>query len=79
MHAEDPQDFWADVLSGEAPRIRAALESLEPATRQAVLAHLRRMAEEPGWTEGQQRRALAALNAATPGLGESPPPTEDPA
>lgn len=77
MASEDLEAFWAEVLSGESARIRAVLDRLESPSRRAVLDHLRRMASEPGWTEGQQHRARAALEASSPAIPdagfESPP------
>jgi len=63
-----PDTFWSEVLSEEPARIRAALGLLGDAERQAALAHLKRMAEEGGWSEGQSRRARAALDIASAGL-----------
>jgi hypothetical protein len=79
MTREDLEAFWAEVLSGESARIRAVLDRLDSASRRAILEHLRRMTCEPGWTEGQQKRARAALEAAspaTPGAGMESPPKE---
>ena len=60
------EPFWADLLSKDPVRIRAALDRLEPEERDAVLDHLRRMATEDGWSEGQRQRAWAALRAIEP-------------
>lgn len=62
--------FWAEVLSSEPGRIRSALEDLSDAERRSVLVHLRRMAVEPGWSEGQRLRARTALESL--GLPGSP-------
>jgi len=79
MSSEDLEAFWAEVLSGESARIRAVLDRLDSDSRRAVLEHLRRMTCDPGWTEGQQHRARAALAAASPpipGAGFESPPKE---
>jgi thymidine phosphorylase len=55
------QDFWAEVLSAEAGRIRSAMEGLSVEERRSVMAHLKRMADEAGWSAGQRARAQAAL------------------
>lgn len=56
--------FWGEILSREAARTRQAFESLSDAEeRQAVLAHLQKMATEAGWAEPQRVSAQAALDA----------------
>jgi hypothetical protein len=57
----DLEEFWADVLSESSSRAVTRLAALDDETREAVLAHLRRMASEAGWSEGQRRRAAFAL------------------
>ncbi len=58
----DPLDiFWDDILSGQPERILAAFSDLNPSARSAVLAHLKRMATEPGWQPAQQLNASKAL------------------
>ena len=59
----EPDEFWAEVLSGEPARVRKAVEQLPPAARAGVRAHLHAMAEDAGWSAGQRRRAQAALEA----------------
>ncbi|NIM93730.1 MAG: hypothetical protein GTO18_08475 [Anaerolineales bacterium] len=59
MH--NPEAFWSDVLSEDPTRIHSAIESISSEEREAVISHLERMANEPGWLEGQQRRAQFAL------------------
>jgi hypothetical protein len=67
-----PEDFWPEVLSEDAGRVVAALSGIGRPERRAALAHLRRMASEAGWSEGQARRARAALGFASgdPRLGD---------
>jgi len=55
------EQLWADLLSEKPPRVIGALLGLSPEEREAALAHLRTMAHEPGWSEGQARRARSAL------------------
>jgi hypothetical protein len=59
--APDPEQLWANLLSEDASLIVPALRAMDPAERSAVLSHLKRMAEEDGWSAGQARRARAAL------------------
>lgn len=67
-----PEDFWPEVLSEDAERVVAALLAVRVSERRAALAHLKRMAREPGWSDGQARRARAALGfaAGDPQLGD---------
>lgn len=60
---EDLEGFWSEVLSEDPARARNALRSLPPAERAGVRTHLHAMAEDPGWSAGQRRRARAALEA----------------
>ncbi len=55
--------LWAEVLSRDPARVRLALIGLTEAERAGVLGHLRRMASEDGWSEGQRESSLAALAA----------------
>lgn len=57
------EEFWAEVLSGEPGRVRAAVGGLPDTDHQSVVVHLRRMAHESGWSEAQRVRAQAALSA----------------
>jgi hypothetical protein len=70
-----PEDFWSEVLSEDARRVVAALLAVDHVERRAALAHLRRMASEAGWADGQSRRARAALDIASgdPRLCDPPP------
>lgn len=62
----DLESFWADLLSGDPARVRAALDPLEREDRDAVMRHLERMATEEGWSESQRLRARAALGSIGP-------------
>ena len=55
------EQLWADLLSEDAGLVLTALLSLPREDRVGALAHLRGMANEAGWSEGQARRARAAL------------------
>jgi hypothetical protein len=57
----DLDRLWADLLSENAVLVLAGLRDLPPEEREAALAHLRSMGYDPGWSEGQVRRARAAL------------------
>jgi hypothetical protein len=57
----DPERFWAEVLSQDPDRIRAALHTLTEEDAAGVVEHLRRMVTEDGWQDGQRQRARAAL------------------
>lgn len=71
---ESPESFWSEILSEDPARVLGALRGMGEAERQAALAHLRRMAEEDGWSEAQSRRARAALSI----TAAVPPPTPRP-
>jgi len=70
------EEFWTDVLSESSSRAVTRLAALDEVQREAVLAHLRRMASETGWSEGQRRRAAFALAEweRRTDAGGSPPP-----
>ncbi len=55
------EEMWAALLSKRPPQIRKAWLELKDDEASAVLAHLRRMADEAGWAEVQQQAARAAL------------------
>ncbi len=59
--AWDPATFWEALLSSDRARIRRAWRSLTVQEAQAVKAHLKKMAEEPGWQVAQQQAAADAL------------------
>jgi hypothetical protein len=58
---DNPERFWAEVLSQDPDRIRAALHTLTEEDAAGVVEHLRRMVTEDGWQDGQRQRAQAAL------------------
>ena len=60
---KDLEVFWREVLSGDPDRVRKAISRLPLTDREPVKVHLKRMASESDWTEGQKRRARAALEA----------------
>jgi len=60
--SSDPESFWTDILSEEPATISRALNSLSKDERSLVIEHLTRMANEPGWTPGQQRCVELALS-----------------
>jgi len=55
------EKLWNGLLSRQADRVRVAFESLAHDERKAVLEHLLRMAQEPGWHPEQRASARAAL------------------
>jgi hypothetical protein len=57
----NPEQLWEEILSEDAAQVLPALRALSVEERAAILAHLRRMAHETGWSDGQARRARAAL------------------
>ena len=64
----DLGQFWAEVLSQDPDRVRAAFKALPEVDAAGVVEHLRRMATEDGWQDGQRQGARAALaHIGTPG------------
>jgi hypothetical protein len=61
MPTDPLEHLWEEILSQEPPRIRRAWGELTDDEASAVLAHLTRMRDEPGWTEAQRQAASAAL------------------
>lgn len=57
------EDLWERLLSRQPESIRIAFDALPGSERAAVLAHLQRMAAEPGWHPEQRISALTALQA----------------
>ena len=57
----NPEQLWEEILSEDAAQVLPALRALSVEESVSILAHLRRMAHETGWSEGQARRARAAL------------------
>lgn len=72
---ESPESFWSEILSEDPARVQGALRGMGEAERQAALAHLRRMAEEDGWSEAQSRRARTALAITAADPPETPQPS----
>jgi hypothetical protein len=70
--SNDPQEFWDKLLSGETRWVRAAFASLQAGEKRVVMAHLGRMASEPGWQPEQRASAQAALGI----LGKSKEPEQ---
>ena len=58
----DLGQFWAEVLSQDPDRVRAAFKALPEVDAAGVVEHLRRMATEDGWHPAQRRSARAALD-----------------
>lgn len=72
----DPERLWAEILSGDAGRIRRAFAQLSPDETAPVVAHLQRMAMDEGWQPGQRLRARAALevvDSPRPSAGKESP------
>jgi len=57
------ENLWDALLSRQAEQVRAAFADLGPGEQQAVIQHLKRMTDEPGWHSEQRLSALAALEA----------------
>jgi predicted Zn-ribbon and HTH transcriptional regulator len=62
---DDPDNFleriWDALLSREPAQIRDAYASLNLEEQKAVLDHLKRMKDEPGWHLQQRISAQTAL------------------
>jgi hypothetical protein len=54
-------NFWEEILSRQPEHIRTSYLNLDENERQAVLAHLQRMAGEPDWHPAQVESAQIAL------------------
>jgi hypothetical protein len=59
--ADSLESLWDKLLSRQPALIEEAFQSLAQEDQQAVLAHLIRMSEEPGWQPEQRASARAAL------------------
>ncbi len=55
--------LWDELLSRQPQRVMAAYASLNAPEQKAVLNHLQRMADEPGWQVEQRLSAQAAISA----------------
>ena len=62
----DLEELWDALLSREVPRIISIYKSLQIEDQKAVLAHLKNMANEPGWQKEQRVSAQVALEALAP-------------
>lgn len=59
---EDLETMWDQLLSRQPDQIRAAFGTLDENEQQAVIGHLKNMAEEEGWHPEQRISAQAALD-----------------
>ncbi len=57
----DLDELWEALLSEDSARIRRVWEDVTDAEAQAILAHLARMRDDEGWSDGQRAAAVAAL------------------
>jgi len=55
------ENLWNRILSRDEMLIREAFCELDEAEREAVITHLKRMANEEGWHQEQRESALAAI------------------
>jgi hypothetical protein len=58
---DDLEQLWEALLSQDPAQIRRAWGDLTDDESLAVLAHLARMRDEPGWSTEQQAAAAYAL------------------
>lgn len=63
MMARSPDVIWDNLLSREDEKVLSAFNLLTEEEKTAVLVHLKRMVEEGGWHEEQQKSARCALEA----------------
>jgi hypothetical protein len=66
MDSEFLEKVWGEILSRRPVRIQRMFLSLDPASQQEVLQHLKRMTTEEGWQEAQITSAQEALNILIP-------------
>ncbi|WP_299027241.1 hypothetical protein [uncultured Thermanaerothrix sp.] len=59
----DPEAFWEAILSRDPQQIQAAFARLDREAQKAVMQHLFRMVNEPGWHPEQRLSARKALEA----------------
>jgi hypothetical protein len=62
MDSEYLEKAWAELLSRRPARIKRMFISLDTASQQEVIKHLRSMAAGDGWQEPQIISAKAALS-----------------
>ena len=60
-YSDELESLWDALLSRQPELIREAYAGLSAEEQGSLLAHLRRMAEEPGWHAEQRTSARAAL------------------
>jgi hypothetical protein len=65
LESDALESLWEQLLSRQAEQVQRAYLDLAPFERQAVLAHLQRMSQEPGWHPEQRKSAEFALQALT--------------
>ncbi len=63
---DDPEKFWAALLSEDAAQIREAWERLDADEAAAVRAHLEAMIADEEFSDSQRQAARAALQAIGP-------------
>jgi phosphoglycolate phosphatase-like HAD superfamily hydrolase len=59
--AQELEDLWGELFSGEAARVRKAWMSLTDDECQTILQHLRKMVDDPSYQPQQKESAAAAL------------------
>jgi hypothetical protein len=59
----DLEILWDHLLSRQPDQVREAFTGLSEDEKKDVLAHLKRMVEEPDWHPEQRASAQAALDA----------------
>ena len=57
------EELWERLLSRETEEVQAAFSALTKDEQTAILAHLRRMAQEPDWHAEQRISAQFALSS----------------
>ena len=57
------EKVWGEILSRRPARIQRMFATLDAASQQEVLQHLRHMATDTGWQDAQIISAQEALNA----------------
>ena len=56
------EQLWDEILSRQPEVIKSTFSTLNPDDKQAVLAHLKRMASEDGWQAEQRTSAKVAIH-----------------
>ncbi len=60
------EEIWEALLSRDALRIRSTYNQMTVDEQQAVLTHLKRMKNEPGWHTEQRISAQIAVEVLAP-------------